>query len=345
MDKDKLHELLRKYKEGSCTPEELKLIDEWYDRVSFPWAHTPDARRKKEVKERSWAKLQMHIGKQTYGEISTQGRERRMTWRVIGIAASITLIVTVAFLYWKNVSPDFSGQNDPAGKVAGLRHIVNDNAEPMKVTLPEGTQITLLPKSNLSFSAAFTARERKVFLEGEAFFEVTHDAHRPFMVITSELTTKVLGTSFLVRAYKALKETVVAVKTGKVSVYTHPGGDDSKAPEPIILTPNQQAVYNSDEQITRKELVKEPQVILPKPTLRYNHTNAKVTDIIKSLEQNYGIDIQYDSAALSNCTITSDMSGAGFMQQIEIICNALGADYKLSETIVTIEGGAGCKTN
>jgi len=182
-----------------------------------------------------------------------------------------------------------------------------------------------------------------VFLSGEAFFEVTKNANQPFLVYANEVTTKVLGTSFLVKAYKHEKEILVAVTTGRVSVVTNPSDDQKQRQQEIIITPNQQVVYNRNEKLTTKMLVDEPLVVEQQPPIKAIYKNVPVVEIFQALEKSYGIDIQYDANVLSECTLTySDIGEEGLYEQIEIICNALGARYKRNEFSIVIDA-AGCK--
>src|SRR5690606_22977878 len=104
-------------------------------------------------------------------------------------------------------------------------------------------------------------------LRGEALFDVERDTLRPFYVYAGDVVTKVLGTSFTVRAIESDKKITVAVKTGKVSVSTKPGVSVNQSSSEVILTPNQKAVYDSEVTRVKKEFVEKPEVILPKPTI------------------------------------------------------------------------------
>ena len=191
---------------------------------------------------------------------------------------------------------------------------------------------------------AKAAYDRKVLLKGEAFFDVTKDKDRPFIISTSKLTVKVLGTSFNVIAYEGAKEISVAVKTGKVSV-AKSSREIIKAPasDEVILTPNQEVIYNTAKEYFSKKLVPEPQIILEKPTLfETQYDGAPVVKILSVLEENYGIDIQYDEDALANCILTTSMAEEGLYERIQIICKAIGAQYEINDTKITIKSN-GCQ--
>lgn len=120
-----------------------------------------------------------------------------------------------------------------------------------QVVLPDGTQVWLNAASSLRFPAAFTEKERRVELTGEAYFEVTHagsaeNANRPFIVITNRQIVEVLGTRFNINAYpeEAAVTTTLAEGSIKVSKQVSSGkaaspGDQSGS---IVLMPGQQSL-------------------------------------------------------------------------------------------------------
>jgi ferric-dicitrate binding protein FerR (iron transport regulator) len=214
-----------------------------------------------------------------------------------------------------------------------------------KIQLHDGSTITLQPGSEVRYPKKF-GHKREVYLSGDAFFDVAKDPQRPFLVYANEITTKVLGTSFRIRANRNEKEIIVAVKTGKVSVRASQEKSIASAAvnQEITLTPNQQAVYKRNEQVVVKQIVKEPEVIVNLPTAKNSYVNASVIGILKNLSDSYGLKIHYDSEALSDCTLTSDtIDGEGLFEQLEIICNALGGTYTMESDASIVIDASGCK--
>ena len=129
----------------------------------------------------------------------------------------------------------------------------------------------------------------KSYLTGEAFFDVTKDKNRPFIISASaDVTVKVLGTSFNVMAYEGAKEISVAVKTGKVSVLQNQktNCESTRYIDEVILTPNQEVIYNTTQEHFSKNLLHEPQIILEKPTLF--ETQYDGAPVVKILERTGG---------------------------------------------------------
>src|SRR5690606_25670773 len=105
----------------------------------------------------------------------------------------------------------------------------------------------------------------------------------------------------------------------------------------------QEVVYNTAEDLFSKKLVAKPELVLEKPTLfETQYDGAPVGKILSVLEENYGINIQYDEEVLSNCILTTSMAEEGLYERIQIICKAIGAEYEIDNANITIKSN-GCK--
>jgi ferric-dicitrate binding protein FerR (iron transport regulator) len=105
-----------------------------------------------------------------------------------------------------------------------LREVSTAAAHRAVVRLRDGTQVTLAPKSRLRYTADYGSAHRDVYLEGEAYFQVTNDTRRPFRVHTTGSVTEDLGTAFMVRAYADQRATEVVVAEGRVALWRPDSG-------------------------------------------------------------------------------------------------------------------------
>jgi Fe2+-dicitrate sensor, membrane component len=219
----------------------------------------------------------------------------------------------------------------------------NTSTETETFSLPDGSVLTLAPNSRVSYAHSFdSSATRDVYLLGEAFFNVSKNPERPFRVFANEIVAKVLGTSFTVRSFENDTTIRVIVRTGKVSVYAQSDKPASKQDGEIILTPNQQLVYEKTYQKFQKVLLENPAIIVAPPLEQAMvYEEAPLEKVFNDLSKVYGINIVCDSEMLSNCTVTADLKNEPFYRKLDLICRAIGARYELIDGQVVIQG-AGC---
>ncbi len=342
MTQEQFQELLKRYRQGRCTPEEQNFMDAWYSSIENAANVSLDSLEEDDLKRRYWRNVNEHIQKTKIKK--SRNIQRVLTsWPAISVAASIVFAVTIFYYLQPEPKSDTVASVSIPHIESEMKLIRNEKSIPSNIRLPDGSEIILHPGSKISFMEPFDKKDREIYLEGEAFFDVARDVNRPFLVYTNEVTTKVLGTSFSIRALPEDKHITVAVKTGKVSVYTHQ--DESKVqskPSETILTPNQQIVYNRKENKVSKMLVTIPQVLIPVEEIkRMRFEEASVVEIFTALEEIYGVDIVFDEKLLSSCTLTTSISDGTIYNRLDIICKAISATYTVEETQIVISG-LGC---
>lgn len=121
--------------------------------------------------------------------------------------------------------------------------IVAKRGTKSKLILPDGSQVWLNSESKLSYGALFNDSIREVTLEGEAYFDIVKDKNRPFIVKTSAISIRVLGTAFNVKSYKQDPTIEATLVRGLIEVQKNNEPSASK----IILRPNEKLVYNKPE--------------------------------------------------------------------------------------------------
>ncbi len=126
---------------------------------------------------------------------------------------------------------------------AGTSTIEVPRGSLFSLILADGTKVWINADSKLRFPIEFMPRERKVWLEGEAYFEVAHDAGRPFIVETNDQTLRVLGTKFNIYAYPDERSVFTSLVEGSVSVRANGGGGE------VVLNPGQQARLSADTDV------------------------------------------------------------------------------------------------
>lgn len=344
MENTLLNKLLQKYTKGECTPEERDLVDAWFEQMD----KNPDDLRllDERLEKKLGEKMLVHI-KIRASSASSMHRPLFRAKTLYRIAAAILLLCIVgAGAVFIGESPGIQLQKPVTYSSEPRISITNTTNAARKLFLTDGTTILLQPRGTVSYSKDLTGNRRDVQLRGEAFFDVAKDKDRPFVISTENVTVKVLGTSFSVKAYENAEEVTVAVKTGRVSVFAKDPDTrqvNTSGKKEIILTPNQEVVYNTIHDNFLKKIVAQPQIILAKPTLfEMNYDGMPVDKIFEVLEDNYGIDIVFDKEVLSSCTLTTSMAEEGFYERIAIICHAIGAQYDVKDATIVVKS-AGCQ--
>jgi ferric-dicitrate binding protein FerR (iron transport regulator) len=207
--------------------------------------------------------------------------------------------------------------------------------------------VELQPHSALSYAKQWGDEKREVRLIGEAFFEVVKDSKRPFYVFGGDIVTKVLGTSFSVKAAANAQSIEVAVRTGKVSVYEckveNGTRKNSNETSGVILTPNEKVEYFVKDSHWVTSLVKEPK---PLPTVNKAvelvFSNTPMSEIIHNIEATYSIDVILENEASYSCAFTGDVSMMELYDMLEVICKSTGTNYEVKGTKILITG-RGCE--
>jgi ferric-dicitrate binding protein FerR (iron transport regulator) len=226
-----------------------------------------------------------------------------------------------------------------------LIEVQNNSNEVKRVYLEDGSTISLKKNSKISYPRHFAKENRTVFLSGEAFFEIAKNPKKPFFVYANEVITKVLGTSFTIRAFDKDENVTVSVKTGRVNVFNQRRINVSD-PETngIILIPNQQAVFNRESSSLSKALVAIPMPIisLESKELIQRFDEVPVSQVLNSLARNYGIKILYNEDILSKCIITTSLKNEPIYDKLDLICQLIGGTYKIVDAQIIIESN-GCQ--
>lgn len=167
-----------------------------------------------------------------------------------------------------------------------------------RLTLPDGTQVTLNSASKIRFPTAFT-NKREIFLEGEAYFEIAKDARRPFNVVTASGQVEVLGTTFSVKAYK--KEAFeAALREGSIRV--------SAASQTLLLKPGYKLIVAGDKPALSKFDVEEE---FSWVSGIFHFHKQPLSIVARAMERWYGIEVVIQQEHLKK----SRLSGAIVKQE------------------------------
>ncbi|MCG8309787.1 MAG: DUF4974 domain-containing protein [Cytophagales bacterium] len=224
----------------------------------------------------------VRITQQTTGLPKYQSpRGQRTRW--YRYAAILVAFFTAAFILGFFISrhlhqPDLTAQND------AVRWVTKQTIRGQKstITLKDGTRIRLNAESTLLVPKVFCDTLREVKLIGEAFFEVTRDPERPFLVHSNNTVTEVLGTSFNINAYPENSYTSIALVEGRISVNV--GGTP-----PVILEPKEALKVSKNASGLKKERFDPEEITAWKDGI-VRFQRAGFEEMVKVLERWYDVE-------------------------------------------------------
>jgi len=326
--------LLDRYFAGECTPAEDALLQRWIAERPDRRARVEDLRTMRSGihlapiptpvidVDAEWAAFateaarsgqrdaQDRVGRLTVGRRSLSAVGARAARPQSLIAAMLVIAVGVGLA----VGAAHRGtQSAMAGRVyattAGQR---------LTVTLVDGTHLTLAPASTVRIAADYggPTNGREVRLDGEAFFEVRHDAARPFAVVTQLGVVRDLGTRFDVQAYAADRQARVVVSDGMVDVRVvraaDPKAADPKAADrTTVLTGGMAATLDSAGQVAVVAGI-DPHTYTDWTAGRLVFTNAPLGDVVPVLARWYGLTVRVGNglrARRLSTTLTTESPG------------------------------------
>jgi len=221
MDITRFRKKLERYLKGTANETESAIVESWYR----SYQKAEEAELSPADKDSIKNAIRQKLNHATKAPV-------KLRWvNYYRVAATLLIISGVTLLYYRFAKP--------AAEPETYTLLQTKAGEVKQITLPDSSVMWVNSLSRVRIPASFNGAVRQIHLdEGEAFFKVKHNANKPFRVNTTALQIQVLGTSFNINAYKALKLTKVAVASGKVAV--------SLTNQLLAyLTPAQQLVFNN----------------------------------------------------------------------------------------------------
>lgn len=334
--------LLKKYRQGTLPDEKKKVMDTWYD--AFGAENSEEADSTPVVKERIWsAVVRRTAGNDSEG---VQPVKRRTFLRYSGWAAALAGIAWAGWMYYApRPEQALAEGNNSVIRKEGWKLVENSLQTEKETLLPDGSKVILKPGSSVEFPEVFAGRERLVYMQGKAFFDVVKDQNRPFLVHAGELVVRVLGTSFTISELGGTAATEVAVMSGRVVVEKtilkdrKPSAVESK----LVLTPNKKITFFKDTGHYITGLVAKPVIIEKTEEFvnpdAFDFDEVPLRQILSKMEKAYGVSIDSSNETLLDCVITADLSSDNLYGSLELICAVLNGSYEVIGNSILLSGG------
>jgi transmembrane sensor len=326
-------DVLDKYLNGTCTPEEREEVEKWYQ--SFE--NTPDIDTVlPETKTENYSRS---VFEKIKSQIKLSESESKRSWNINifrqwhwYVAASVILGLGISFFFRNNPLSEKHQQAPLAENTT--KYLENKTDQILLRQLPDSSKVWLNPGSRVSYTISYGEKIREIILDGEAFFDVTRNTAKPFIIHTGKMTTEVLGTSFNVQAKKGSKHFEVSVVSGTVAV----SGPEEKR----IIKAKQQVEFDclSGKLNEFKRASTAPFQIWEPVTINFDWVSVK--QVTSTLEEMFAIQVEFENEAMQNCFLRADFTNLRLPVIMDLLCQSTGATYTISNGTIRLSG-AGCE--
>lgn len=326
-----IEEIIAKHFAGETDAAEQSLLQVWktksddnrqyFDKLQRIWDTAAQARPQTSRRIDTEAALK-RVKAQVHNQPGAAPRGRSISIGFWMRAAAALIVVSGAFFLLR-----------PKPDPVQMEIAANTDAV-LTDTLSDGSVVTLNRNSGVTVAAAFNKKERRMKLRGEAYFEVSSNPERPFVVEIQELEIKVVGTAFNVDNTSNPDEVIVTVTHGKVLVH-----DQNQQ---ILLTAGQQAVYNrTTHNLSRYTGAQNPNTLAYKNRV-FQFDATPLGKVVKQLNAVYGVNIKLQNPVLENCPLTASYNNLSLNRVLDLIAASfsLQLDRQPDGTVVIM--GAGC---
>lgn len=311
--------LIAKFLAGEATPEEAMLLHDWTEQS--------DANKKlMEHAEAAWAMNALSYQKpdvrEAFQVLHRVKPNKQVLLTPFRIAASVFIILCSGAILYFSLRP--SRDENP--------WIIKESThQSYSLQLPEKTSVTLNENSQLRYPQIFET-SRTVTLSGEAYFDVTSDPQKPFIISAGPIEVKVLGTTFNVSAYPTDTLISVQVVSGKVRI--------KHLTDSLELEAGQKGLYHK---ITKKLSIEkaENHNNIGYATHTFTYTDNSLGQILDDLSVAYGVTFNVENPRVKECHLTGEYHSMTLPVVLEVISKSLDLTYSINGNRVYISGD-GC---
>ena len=303
-----LADLLYKFSTNTCSQKEF---DEWCNALG----NEDKAAQLNGVLKERWDRSQPVISQKSV----------YLQWYA-GVAAAVILVaLALPFIMKQQTHVEQFDQFDQK-EVASTTPFATSVTH---IVLSDGSAIALREGSRLNQSSDFEGNTREVSLDGEAYFDITSNPDKPFIIYTGNIKTTVLGTSFSIKAYSGDPEVVVTVTKGKVKV------ENEKKLLAVLEADNQLVYHISTHKSTEKVVDAQKEIDWRSHELLFK--NKTFASIAEEIGRTYEITIEFESEALMNQLITASIDSRDPVEKIlEMLCMSQRAGFTVENGIYKI---------
>jgi len=323
--------ITEKYIKGKCTPEELEeamilfsdpfhnlklrptLFEYWKNEETNDAGEIP-AEDLSIILDKVHHRINLEQDKKPKSTI------KKLIFTISKIAAIliIGLLLGLSIQYFKKAEPEYFTSISPKGSVS-------------QMVLPDNSIVYLNAGSQLKYTVEGLKRKREVFLDGEAWFDITKNEKKPFVVHTPFYDINVTGTQFNVKAYKTDDEISTTLEEGSVHITS---SENLKLVETTVVQPGEQLVYSSLKKAIEVKQV-ETRMFTAWKDNKLIFINMNLKELFVVLERKYGVDIQVTNNLILDYHYDGTIKNETILEVLDLLKETLPIKYKIEgQTIV-----------
>ena len=262
----------------------------------------------------------------------------RMPWWRSRIAAAVAGLLLAGSGVYYGIYPHMRNE---AGAPLSYQEHTTPRGATAKVVLADGTAVWLNADSHLWYPRKFTGRQREIYLQGEAFFDVKPNRQQPFVVHANQQQVRVLGTSFNVQAYPDEPTVETAVVTGRVAFIRQAQAGQPTRQDTLYVTPNQRAVFARQTASMHREIVNSADYTAwSRGQLVFQQT--PLDEVARTLARQYNVPVLLDNDALRSCRLTGRFHDQSLREVVSLLSMTGSFGFELTTEQLRLTG-AGCR--
>jgi ferric-dicitrate binding protein FerR (iron transport regulator) len=325
--------LMARYLAKECSMEEKEKFESWLNSnqenqkllktMETIW-NAPDAAQEKSDINKLWKEMKLEDDPSPQ-QIFFPVPQRK--FRFLPIAAALILTFLLSYFFIKT-----GGRSSGDKDALEWTRINVSPGQKTHLTLNDGSLVTLDAGSVFRYQKEFKGKERKVYLEGEGYFEVSSDSKRPFVILAHDAVIKVLGTKFNIRAWQQNEKIRVVVAEGSVSMNNKEEADDRK----VIIREGQMST------LSENGLLSEPQETNISDHIGWLQKQAVFEDtalheILFQLERWYGLNFVLEDKAIAAERLTIHIENMPVDDILELIATLTDLKYERTDNTVYLK--------
>ena len=334
-----IRELINKFFAGQSSVEETRQVIQYFHDHPEEW--------EEHLREEEWEqfdniqRLSADVTKTMLGNVKARAFPAVRIIKRLAVAASIILMLGLGWKYFLTTHTPAKIADVGRSAAPEWKHRLNKGPGNVSFDLSDGTNIEMMPNSELTYPEPFGDQKREVFLQGQALFNAAKGESKPFIVHSDAISTTVLGTRFLVTSFSDQSVITVRLLEGKVRVQAKLSGD-------VFLIPGEELVYDKSKMTASIHSIS-GEHLAQKPPENAAHTlsakwvsfdNEALAGVFEQLQRMYNVRIEYSKEDVRKMAFIGKIDRTDSLERVlHIICSLNNLSLQRHGDVFVIKKG------